>query len=190
MPLRRAVLCAGLLPIAARAQPDWQGPFTLALLARQLGSIPERRARFTEERRFAVLNQVLLSEGTLHWRRPDMLEKRTERPEPELLRIMGDRVEMTRPGSAPALLDLGAQPDLRVFVEALRAPLAGDLAALERGFAATLSGGPADWSLLLVPRNRRLIGSIEIRGSLAEPREIRLLAGNGDAQILRIEPLP
>lgn len=189
---RRAWLCTALWPAIAPAQPalDWQGPFTLALLARHLAAIPERRARFTEERRFAALDQVLRSEGTLFWRQPDLLEKRTERPEPELLRVAGNRVEMTTPGRAPVTLDLAAQPALRVFVDALRAPLAGDLALLERGFEPMLSGGPAAWTLRLVPRGRQMLAAIEISGSLAEPREIRLLSGNGDEQRLLIEPLP
>ena len=184
------------LPLLAPARSQaagWEGPFTLALLFRNLAAVPERQARFTEERRFAALERPLLSHGRLLWRRPDTLEKHTEAPEPETLRITGEQVEMTRPGQAARSLSLATQPQLRAFSEALRAPLAGDLPTLERLFETVLSGSPAIWRLRLVPRDarmRQVMEVMEIAGTLAEPREIRLVQPNGDQQILRIEPVP
>ena len=189
---RCAILLLAATPASAQAT-SWEGPFTLALLTRNLAAVPERRARFTEERRFAALDQPLHSRGTLLWRRPDVLEKVTESPEAETLRIIGDRVEVTASGRATIAISLTSQPQLGTFAEAMRAPLAGDLATLVRLFEVVLTVGPAGWQLRLTPRDgrtRRMVTSLEIAGSLAEPREIRLLMGNGDAQILRIEPLP
>ena len=171
----------------------WEGQFTLALLARNLAAVPERRARFTEERRFAVLETPLHSHGSLLWRRPDLLEKRTEAPELEVLRITGSRVEVIAAGRTPVAIDLASQPQLRILAEALRAPLAGDLAALESLFEVTLSGGPASWRLRLVPRSRRsreAVALLDIEGVLAEPRRVFVLLPNGDQQIMQIEPLP
>src|SRR5262249_55077101 len=180
MMFRRVILLA--MPLAAHAQGmAWEGQFTLALLARNLAAVPERRARFTEERRFAALEAPLRSHGTLLWRRPDLLEKRTEAPEPEVLRIAGSRVEVVAPGRPPASIDLDAQPGRRIFAEAMRAPLAGDLAALESLFEATLSGSPAGWRLRLVPRSRQAreaVASVEIDGILAEPRRVLIVLPN------------
>lgn len=195
MPLimfRRAILLA--VPLAAHAQGmAWEGQFTLTLLARNLAAVPERRARFTEERRFAALEAPFRSHGTLLWRRPDLLEKRTEAPEPEVLRIAGSRVEVIAPGRAPVSIDLASQPQLRVFAEAMRAPLAGDLAALESLFEVTLSGGPGGWRLRLVPRSlrsRQVVSLVEIEGVLADPRRVLVVLPSGDQQIMQIEPLP
>ncbi len=155
--------------------------------------MPERRARFTEKRHFAALDQPLLSHGRLLWRRPDFLEKHTEAPEVETLRITGDQVEVSRAGQPSRAMNLSAQPQLRGFVEAMRAPLAGDLRTLERLFEISLSGAPAGWQLRLVPRDGRMrsvMAAMEIAGMLAEPREIRMSQPNGDTQTLRIEPLP
>lgn len=193
MPSRRFILSLLLLLAPARSRAaGWEGPFTLALLCVNLAAVPERRARFHEERRFAVLDQPLLSQGRLLWRRPDLLEKHTEAPELETLRITGDQVEVTQPGQPTRALSLNAQPQLRGFAEAMRAPLAGDLATLERIFDASLSGAPAAWQLRLTPRDARLrqaIASMDIEGMLAEPRLIRLVQPNGDSQTLRIEPM-
>jgi hypothetical protein len=199
---RRAILLAMLLAaqaqvrvqVQAQAQDTgWAGPFTLTLLARNLAAVPERRARFTEERRFAALNAPLYSQGSLLWRRPDLLEKRTDAPEPEVLRITGSRVEVIVPGRKPLAIDLASQPQLRIFAEAMRAPLAGDVAALESLFEVTLSGGPAAWRLRLLPRARQArdaVASLEIEGTLAEPRRVSVLLPNGDQQIMQIEPVP
>jgi hypothetical protein len=194
MPLimfRRAILLA--LPLAAHAQGTaWEGPFTLALLARNLAAVPERQARFTEERRFAALDAPLYSHGSLLWRQPGLLEKRTEAPEPEVLRITGSRVEVIAARRAPVSIDLASQPQIRIFAEAMRAPLAGDLATLESLFEVTLSGGPGGWRLRLVPRSRQsreAVALLEIEGILAEPRRVFILLPNGDQQIMQIEPL-
>lgn len=193
MPRRRLILALPMLAPALSRAAGWEGPFTLALLCENLAAVPERRARFTEERRFAALDQPLLSEGRLLWRRPGLLEKHTEAPEAETLRISGDQVEVIRPGQPTRALSLASQPQLRAFAEAMRAPLAGDLATLERLFEASLTGSPAAWQLRLRPRDARIrqaMAGLEIEGALAEPREIRLLQPNGDSQLLRIEPLP
>ena len=170
----------------------WEGPFTLALLARNLAAVPERQARFTEERRFAALDAPLYSHGTLLWRQPSLLEKRTEAPEPEVLRITGSRVEITAARRSPVSFDLASQPQLRIFAEAIRAPLAGDVSTLESLFEVTLSGGAGGWRLRLVPRSQRsrdVVASLEIEGILAEPRRVFIHLANGDQQIMQIEPL-
>jgi len=163
------------------------------LLTRNLAAVPERRARFTEERRFAALDQPLHSQGILLWRRPDVLEKHTEAPQPETLRVEGDRVEVFLPGRTQRSISLASQPQLRALVEGMRAPLSGDVLALERHFEVTLTGGPASWRMHLVPRDRRMretVTAMQIEGTLASPREIRVTHANGDVQILRVEPLP
>ena len=86
-------------PPARTQDPSWDGPFTVALLTRNLAAVPERRVRFSEERRFAALDQPLHSQGILLWRRPDVLEKHTEAPQPETLRVEGDRVEVFLPAA-------------------------------------------------------------------------------------------
>ena len=172
---------------------DWEGPFTLALLTRNLAAVHERRARFTEERRFAALNAPLYSSGTLLWRSPSFLEKRTESPELEVLQIDGARVEVVTPNRPPLLIDLNLQPQLALLVQAMRAPLAGDAAALESQFEIMLSGGAGGWRLRLVPRSRRardVVSWLEIDGVLAEPRQISIHLPGGDQQIMQIETPP
>lgn len=173
--------------------PVWEGRFDLVSLVRQLGGVAERRATFREVRRIAALDQPLESTGTLLWRRPDLIEKITEWPIRERVTVRGDRFELASPGRPVQVLDLGMQPELRTLLAALRAPLAGDAAALERDFEVGLAGAPAAWTLRLVPRDRqarRFVTVIEVAGSLAEPSAILVREAQGDEQSLRLEPLP
>jgi hypothetical protein len=164
----------------------------VALMAR-LAAVPERRAHFEEEKRLAVLDQPLRSTGRLLYRRPDHLEKITVSPEPESLVVDGDRLVLTRGQEPPRVVDLAAQPGLRALVDAVRGPLAGNLAALRRSFAVTASGTPSAWHLVLLPTDpaaARMLARVEVDGTGDTPREVDIRQANGDEDRMLIEPLP
>ncbi len=159
-----------------------------------LAAVPERRATFQETRRFAALDQPLISTGHLLYRRPGYLAKTTDWPQPESLVVDGGRLVLTEGNEPPRVLDLGGIPELRTLVDAVRAPLAGDLAALRRAFAVTAEGGAAGaWILDLVPldaRAARLLQRAQVSGHETEIATVRLVQANGDEQQMKIRPLP
>ena len=196
---RRSLLLLPLLacpllayPPRARAEIGAAGPLPLDDLMRRLAAIPERRARFREERRFAALTETLASKGTLFYRRPDYLEKITEWPFPERMIIDGDRLIIDQPGNEPPrVVDLSGQPELRAMAEAMRGPLAGDLDALRRSFQIEAAGTLAAWTLALIPTDppaAKLLRVIRLSGQNAWIGDIRLVQPNGDEQWLRIDP--
>lgn len=157
----------------------------------RLASVPERRATFREQKRLAALTEPLISQGTLFYRRPDYLEKVTDWPVPERLVIDGDRLVLTEANEAPKVVPLGAQPELRTLVEAMRGPLAGDLPALQRSFEVAGSGDLGAWTLTLTPRDpraTRFLRSVVLSGADSEIRTIRLTQANGDEQLMQIGP--
>jgi Outer membrane lipoprotein carrier protein LolA-like len=163
-----------------------------ALMAR-LAAVPERRARFQEEKRLAALTEPLRSAGRLRYRRPDRMEKVTEWPEPESLVVDGDRLVVTEGQEPPRVVDLSAHPEARAAVDALRGPLSGDLTALRRSFAVTASGTPAAWRLVLVPADpaaARLLARVEVEGTGDTPRAVTIRQADGDEDRLLIEPSP
>ena len=165
----------------------------LQALMAGLAAVPERRATFQETRRFAALDQPLLSTGRLLYRRPGFLSKTTDWPQPETLVVDGGRLVLTTGNEAPRVLDLGAVPELRTLVDAIRGPLAGDLAALRRAFKVTAAGAADNWMLGLVPldpRAARLLRQGEVSGRGAEVLAVRLVQANGDEQQMAIRPLP
>jgi len=176
-----------LHPAKAAEAPD------LAALMAGLAAVPERRATFQETRRFAALDQPLTSTGRLLYRRPSYLEKTTDWPQPESLVVDGRRLVLTTANEPPRVLDLGSQPELRTLVDAIRGPLAGDLAALRRAFTVTASGGANAWTLDLVPlepRAARLLRRAQITGRASDIGTVLLVQANGDEQQMTIRPLP
>ena len=168
-------------------------PLDLAALMAGLAAVPERRATFQETRRFAALDQPLISTGRLLYRRPGYLEKITDWPQSESLVVDGARLVLTMGNEAPRVVDLGGQPELRTLVDAIRGPLAGDLAALRRAFSVTASAAGDGWTLELVPlepRAARLLRRAQISGIASDVRDVALVQANGDEQQMTIRPLP
>lgn len=182
-----------LLPLVALRRAGAAEALDLAALMAGLAAVPERRATFQETRRFAALDQPLISTGRLLYRRPFYLEKTTDWPQPEKLVVDGGRLVLTAGNEPPRVLDLSSQPELRTLVEAIRGPLAGDLAALRRTFSVTASGGGSGWTLDLVPlepRAARLLRQAQISGHGSEIGMVLLVQANGDEQQMTIRPLP
>lgn len=160
-PGRRAALAfLGLLvaPPPGRAQPA-----PVEALMRLMRAVPERRDAFTEERAIPELDLPLPSTGVLLWRAPDRLEKHTTSPIDERLRVEGNRLFYER-ADRGIRRDFGLddQPEMRALVEAIRATLAGDLAALSRHYDVAFDGAPdAAWRLTLTPTSARVRATLQ-----------------------------
>lgn len=184
---RRSALLLPLFSLpAAAAEPGPPLPALLALLA----AGGDRRARFTEVRHFAALAQPLDSRGTLVFR-PGHLEKVTDWPEPERLEVDGDRLVLTQGNDPPRVVDLARVPELRVLIDAIRGPLSGDGAALDRAFTATTAGTLDGWTLTLVPRDpaaSRLLRDVEMAGRRGTVDRLTLVQADGDTQSMALLP--
>jgi hypothetical protein len=186
--VRRSLL---LLPLVAWPSGSRADAFPLAALMARLAAVPERRATFREERRFAALSEPLISQGHLLYRRPDYLEKVTDWPVQDRLVIDGDRLILTEGNDAPRVVPLGSQPEMRTLVEGMRGPLAGDLSALQRNFEVTGTGDLSSWTLTLTPRDARaarLLRGIVLSGAGDAIRSLRVTQANGDDQWMQIGP--
>ena len=83
-------LLAGVLlaPVAApRAEVPTADP--LAQLIADLAAIPGLEAHFSEEKRLALLEEPLVSEGSLYYARPDRLRRSVEQPVRSTLVLRG-----------------------------------------------------------------------------------------------------
>ncbi len=123
---RRSVLAAAVLacitPGIARSADD-----PLARLFAELGAQRERHARFSERKFSALLKAPVESSGTLIFRAPDYLEKRTVEPQRETVRIEGSVVTYEggagRSGGQKRTFSLSDAPLLAALIESLRATL-------------------------------------------------------------------
>lgn len=133
----------------------------------------------------------LVSTGTLLFRRPGRLEKVTEAPAPETLVVEGNQVVLTIGNEPPRVVPPGAAPGLDAMIDAFRAPLAGDLPALQRAFGVAGTGSPAAWQLDLTPTDpavARLLRHVTVAGGGDQVRRITVTQANGDTQDITVEP--
>jgi hypothetical protein len=189
-----------LVALGALALPVQGAEDPLAKLFAELGSRPERQARFTERRFSALLKTPVESSGTLIFRAPDILERRTEKPQRELVRIEGGSVTYegapVRGEVQKRTFALADVPQLAALIESLRATLAGDLATLRRHYqiemAAPAPSIASGWQLTLVPRQRAVrdaVDKIVLRGAGGEVNAVEIVDAGGDLTLLRITPV-
>ncbi len=184
-------LVAVLLVGAGAAASAWAAAWTLDDLMGQLGKVRSGEARFVEHRKVQQLERTLVYSGRLSFAAPDTLVRETLQPRPEKMIAEGRNLTLTL-GGRTRTMALDASPEAMAMVEAIRGTLSGDRAAVERHFEATLEGGSERWTLDLVPRDVRLRGQIPrvtMQGRRAQLREVRILMGDGDESIMKIEPV-
>ncbi|CAO3425804.1 LolA-related protein [Azospirillum endophyticum] len=182
------------LPLAATAAPSLAAEsWGLEDLFARFAKIASSDARFTETREVGLLTTPLESSGTLTYRRPDLLEKRTLQPEAESLRLDGDRLTLTRADGASRTLSVSSMPEIQTYVESIRATLRGDVPTVMRFYEVALEGTLQDWRMQLTPRAeeaRKIVQRIVIAGREATIRRIEVLQADGDRSVMTIQPDP
>ena len=200
---RRLLTLISLVSLSGRARATDD---ELVRLFAELGARRERQAQFNERKFSALLKAPIESSGTLTFRAPDLLEKRTIEPQRESVRIEGNVVTYE---GAPLggtvqkrTFALSDAPLLAALSESLRATLAGDLSALRRHYDVIWSAVQAQvraqvqatkgWQLTLVPRERALrdaVAKIVLHGAGSEVSMVEIVEASGDLTLMQITPL-
>jgi hypothetical protein len=142
---------------------------------------------FTEVRFSPLLTQPVIVSGTLGYEGPDTLDRRVTSPYREDTEIRGNAVKVRREGEPERSFGLKRAPELQGLLSAFTALLAGDSAAVERGFAISAQGSEAAWHVTLIPRDARLskrVQQIRIDGRSDQPRCFWILNDNNGASVM------
>ena len=182
------VLLLGAMP-SARALERWSLPQLLEALAARGDS----QARYVETKTLALLQKPLRLEGVVEFRKPGYLAKHVLKPAEEHYIIDGDTVTVEKPGSPPVRFDISTHPALEAFAASLRAPLAGDGAALRRYYRVSLGGTRRRWLLALAPLRPEMVEMVRLvklegRGDRLETLVIE--EASGDVSTMRFQPRP
>ena len=151
---------------------------------------PHGRVEFIEQQFLKVLNHPIESSGELRYDAPDRLEKRTLKPRAETLVLTGGVLTVERAHSRH-VMDLHAYPQVRPFVESIRATLAGDRSALERLFHVDFTGSVARWTLRLVPlesKVRQSVSQVRIEGARDQLLKVEIRQPDGDRSLMTLRP--
>jgi outer membrane lipoprotein-sorting protein len=175
------LLAALLLALPARAEPP-----TLEAVLAKLAGIEALTARFHEEKRMALLAAPLSSEGTLHYQKPRLLARHTDKPRRGSLLLRGDTLSFGNAKDAQSIA-LSSQPALRVLVDTFVSVLAGDRAALERVATVTLEPQAGEgYRIRVTPKDdkvKRLVQTMTFDGEGARLSRMELLDASGDTTI-------
>lgn len=175
------VTCGAALPTPALRAQD--APAELPALLARFRAVRGLSARFREEKFIALLEDPLVSEGVLHFAPPARIARLVERPAASSMVLDGDELRLTD-ARGTQRIDLQRMPVVRAFVDAFRAVLAGDGAALERSFRTRLRREPdGNWTLGLSPRVRavaRAIRWVELSGRDVRIARLRIIEVSGD----------
>ena len=182
-----------LVTLVLLSAPAWpaKDEWGLTDLMRNLKAVESSRARFSERKELALLNEPLESSGTLIYRAPGRLEKRTLTPERESLVLDQDTLvfENAERGWKKSF-GLREHPVIWAFVESIRSTLAGDLATLQRFYSVKLEGDHSHWQLALVPREsdmKAVVDEILISGGGTSISRIEIREAGGDRSVMKIE---
>jgi outer membrane lipoprotein-sorting protein len=164
---------------------------TIAQLMQKLEKAKPSHATFTEKKHIALLDEPVESSGELFFTAPDHLEKRTLLPKPESLIVDGNKIFIER-GSKTYYFTMQNLPELGVFINSIRGTLAGDLKSLERSFQLSLKGNIDQWTLQLLPTNKKmqkLLNNIQIVGLNDQIHSIEISQVDGDSSHMLIKPV-
>lgn len=174
--------------VAVAALPTWElraqdAPADLPALLARFRTVRGLSARFREEKFIALLEEPLVSEGVLHFAPPARIARLVERPAASSMVLDGDELRLID-ARGTQRIDLQRMPIVRAFVDAFRAVLAGDGAALDRSFRTRLRReSDGSWTLGLSPRIRavaRAIRWVELSGRDVRISRLRIIEVSGD----------
>jgi hypothetical protein len=183
-------LCAALLCGQAMAQsPSSDEGWGLEPLMSEFAGVQRASARFVERKYLKILDRPLELTGTLEYRAPDHLERRTLTPRAESFVVDGDRLRLEDARGRKRTFALQDNAVLWAFVESIRSTLNGDLSQLQRFYSVALDGGREGWRLSLTPKQPRmsaLIDVIRIAGSGGRIDTVEIHEAQGDRSIMTV----
>ena len=180
-----------VMTLALLSYPCHSAEWNVDMLLQGLAQIRSDHVRFFEKKSIAMLEVPVESSGELFYIAPDHLEKRTLKPKPESM-ILDQDVLIIERGPQRHTLSLQEYPELAAFIDSIRGTLAGDRKALERNYVLSLDGTAEDWTLRLVPVNKKmksLIKRIRFSGIGATLQRVEIDQSDGDSSLMLIEKL-
>ncbi len=192
-------LSGGCVPLVSPSYAQAMGVFDLDALLAAISKIGPSRATFQERKFLQQFDAPIDSSGELLFHAPSTLVMRTLHPRVESMRVDGQTLTLER-GRSQRTLQLAEHPEIAVFVEPIRAALAGDRAALERGYVTRLQGDAAQWKLLLMPKAGAgaaadqpggapgAVASLLLSGRQGQVRQVEVRLADGDYSVMNIEP--
>jgi outer membrane lipoprotein-sorting protein len=182
--LAGAGLAAASVPMPLRVLAQGRR-MTLERLLGAFSSMPGLSAKFTEEKRMAMLAVPLVSEGEILFAPPDKLLRKITSPTPSVALLDGGHLTLESGGRRQEM-DLGQNEVVEGFVDTFRHVLAGDQEALEATYHISFESTEDGWQLTLRPRTRalrRFLRDMILEGEGPSLEKMTMNEANGDTSV-------
>ena len=185
MTSRALVACGALLlpSMALGAKPAATAPVDIDALLAGLAKAPGLYARFREVKHITLLQQPLVSEGSIYFAPPARFARIAEKPIASTVIIDGNQLQFGSADSQESM-NLGTNPVARLFADAFVMLLSGNRAGLEKIFKMQLAPAAGnEWRLTLTPRVApmdKMIKKLEVRGRGLNVDELDVHEASGD----------
>jgi len=163
-----AALAKTVKPAPGLGEPAGaKAPVDIDALLAGMAKAPGLYARFRETKHITLLQQPLVSEGSIHFAPPSRFARVTEKPIASTLIVDGNQLQFGNADGQESM-NLGTNPVAKLFADAFVMLLSGNRAGLERIFKmqrTPKAGG--EWSLVLTPRVApmdKMIKNMELHG--------------------------
>jgi len=157
----------------------------------KLASQSHNDVQYTEKKYSSFFEDEMILTGVLRYIPPDTVIREQKTPEALRFEIKGEMVNILRNGESK-LVKLDGAPALQVFVDSLRAILAGDLGSLKTYYKIKFSGDVSSWKIVLQPRDNKLgayIDTIKFAGTLGQIKQIEVHESDEDWSEMKLEPI-
>ena len=166
-------------PARTAADPCGRGLPGVVAGFRQIKSL---RATFIEEKHIALLARPLVTKGSIFYRAPADLIRRTDAPRPSAVWLHGARLRF-RDDSGEKEMDLGRWGPAQSLVDSYLHVLGGDLDWLKAHYTIDFQCREGAWRLALVPREpavSKLLKSITLAGRGDDLSRVEVVDASGD----------
>lgn len=163
----------------------------IQVIFEKLASQAHSDVQYTEKKYSSFLDDPMILTGVLRYFPPDTVIREQITPEVVRFEIRGNMVNILRNGEN-RLVMLDGVPALQVFVDTLRAILAGDLDSLKPYYEIGFSGDVSSWIIALRPRDKKLgtyIETIKFKGALGRIKKIEVHENDEDWSEMILEPI-
>lgn len=188
LPLR-FLLVAAMLSAACMAMAETND--SLRAVMNSLHAVTSASGTFTEKKYLSIASEPLESSGRLVYTAPDRLEKTTLQPDRQSLVVTGDELIVTNGASQQRKLKLSEHPEIKAFVESVRATLSGNIDGLYRYYDVSFDGDVGQWTLKLRPTAKQMkdrINMITLQGGNGHLQSVAVDEADGDRSVMTITP--
>lgn len=177
------ILLITLSLLSTHVVAEWGKSELMALLA----TAENGEQRYTETKELAFLDIPVVTQGRLSFTPPDQMVKQVETPNPSRYEIDGNTITISSPGAETRVINMESHPQLRLFIDTLKAVLSGDLRSLGKHYTTLLTGSRNHWQLQLTPLDNSLanmIKSLTISGQKQTIKQMVTEESSGDRTTL------